>query len=102
MSKKQTPLQELRDAYSRKLKHIETVIQNNTNNGSLLDQRRAERLNTKAGEYRAMITDIERLLPAEREAIEQAYVSGKIEMTKDRNPHNKITAQEYFDQTYEQ
>ena len=48
--------------YRRRLKTISDMIDQNTDHGSILDQKRKERLNTKAGEYRTVITELERAL----------------------------------------
>lgn len=52
----------LLDDYKRKLQTAEELIRNNKNNGSINDEKRTERLNTKAVEYRSFIIDIERAL----------------------------------------
>lgn len=52
----------LLDDYKRKLQTAEEFIRNNKNNGSIHDEKRAERLNTKAAEYRSFIVDIERAM----------------------------------------
>ena len=58
----------LLDDYQRKLKTVKELIADNKNNGSIHDEKRAERLQTKASEYRAFIVDIERAI-AREEAI---------------------------------
>ncbi len=52
----------LLEDYKRKLKTANELISSNTNNGSIMDEKRAERLNTKASEYRSFIVDIERAM----------------------------------------
>lgn len=46
--------------YKRKLQIVSELIKNNRNNGGINAEKRAERLNTKAEEYRKIIIDIER------------------------------------------
>jgi hypothetical protein len=58
----------LLEDYQRKLKTVKELIADNKNNGSIHDEKRAERLQTKASEYRAFIVDIERAI-AREEAI---------------------------------
>ena len=58
----------LLEDYQRKLKTVKELIADNKNNGSIHDEKRAERLQTKAGEYRTFIVDIERAI-AREEAI---------------------------------
>jgi hypothetical protein len=52
----------LLEDYQRKLRTAEELIADNRNNGSIHDERRAERLITKAAEYRTFIVDIERAI----------------------------------------
>ena len=52
----------LLEDYKRKLKNVEELIENNTNDGSIQDIKREERLKTKAAEYRAFIVDIKRAI----------------------------------------
>lgn len=58
----------LLEDYKRKLKNINELIEKNTSNGSIVHQRREERLNTKAAEYRTFIVDIERAIEREKES----------------------------------
>ena len=58
----------LLEDYQRKLKTVKELIADNKNNGSIHDEKRAERLQTKASEYRTFIVDIERAI-AREEAI---------------------------------
>ena len=58
----------LLEDYQNKLKIANELIADNKNNGSIHDEKRAERLQTKASEYRAFIVDIERAI-AREEAI---------------------------------
>ncbi len=55
-------METLLEDYKRKLQTIVEFIKNNKNNGSINDEKRAERLNTKAAVYRSFIVDIERAL----------------------------------------
>ena len=57
----------LLEDYKRKLQTAEEFISNNKNNGSIHDEKRKERLNTKASEYRSFIVDIERAIEREKE-----------------------------------
>lgn len=55
-------METLLDDYKHKLATVEEFIKNNKNNGSIHDEKRAERLTTKASEYRVFIVDIERAI----------------------------------------
>ena len=50
----------LLDDYKRRLKSVTELIEKAHSNGSIVHQRREERLNTKAAEYRTFIVEIER------------------------------------------
>jgi hypothetical protein len=50
----------LLEDYKRKLATINQMIANNKNNGSLMDEKRAERYSAKAECYRTFITELER------------------------------------------
>ncbi len=53
-------MKQLLEDYQRRLVTIEKLIAKNTNNGSISDVQRATRLQTKAGEFRSIITELER------------------------------------------
>lgn len=46
--------------YKRRLWNVTQAIENNKSTGSILDIQRAERLNTKASEYRSILAELER------------------------------------------
>jgi hypothetical protein len=52
----------LLEDYKRRLKTVTELIKKTRSNGSIVHQRREERLNTKAAEYRTFITEIERAM----------------------------------------
>lgn len=52
----------LLEDYKRRLDTAEELIKQNKNNGSVHDEKRAERLQTKASVYKSMIVDIERTI----------------------------------------
>lgn len=99
MDKKQTALRILIEDYQRKLANISALIQNNTNNGSVLDERRDERLKTKAAEYRSFIADLERQLPVERELIKDAHKDGG-RFTKWSTAEYDARAAQYYTTTF--
>lgn len=55
-------METLLEDYKRRLQTAEKMISENTNNGSINDIKRAERLQTKASEYRTFIVEIERAM----------------------------------------
>lgn len=55
----------LLDDYKRKLSTVEEFIKANKNNGSMMDEQRKVRLDTKASELRTFIVDIERAIKRE-------------------------------------
>lgn len=57
----------LLDDYKRKLKNMNELISKQCSNGSIVHQRREERLNTRADEYSAFIVDIERAMARQKE-----------------------------------
>jgi uncharacterized phage protein (TIGR01671 family) len=74
-------METLLEDYKRKLKNINELISKQLysfSNGSIVHQRREERLNTKAAEYRAFIVDIERAIARHQ----QRYVCLKEELCK--------------------
>jgi hypothetical protein len=62
----QTTLKErvelLLEDYQRRLSTVTNMIANNKNNGSINDNKKAERLSTKQSEYRAFIAELEKTL----------------------------------------
>jgi len=52
----------LLEDYKRRLKIVNKFISKQRSNGSIVHQRREERLNTKAAEYRTFIVEIERAM----------------------------------------
>jgi hypothetical protein len=66
-------METLLEDYKRKLKNIKELIKKNTSNGSILHQRREERLNTKSAEYRTFIVDIERAIERQKQSSANRY-----------------------------
>jgi hypothetical protein len=75
-------METLLEDYKRKLKTVNDLLLNNKNNGSIMDEKRTERLNTKASEYRSFIVDIERAIERSK-----SNPSVKIEV----NSENELT-----------
>ena len=53
-------METLLEDYKRRLKSVTELIEKTRSNGSIVHQRREERLKTKAAEYRTFIVEIER------------------------------------------
>jgi hypothetical protein len=64
--------------YQRRLKNAETLLATNENNGSINHVKREERIRTKAGEYRTIIAELQRI----NDPI--AWVEKRTEETYDR------------------
>jgi len=56
---KNTTVKELIEDYRRRLKTVDDMLLTDKNSGSINDEKKFERLRTKAGEYRSIITDLE-------------------------------------------
>lgn len=60
-------METLLEDYKRKLNNVKELIEKQRSNGCIVHQRREERLNTKAAEYRAFIVDIERAMARQQQ-----------------------------------
>lgn len=89
-------METLLEDYKRKLKSVNELISKQRSNGSIVHQRREERLNTKASEYRAFIVDIERsmartlneakaTLPINSVVFSEAELKAKLEEQKEEH-----------------
>lgn len=58
---KNTTVKELIEDYKRRLKTVDDMLLTEKNSGSINDEKKFERLRTKAGEYRSIITDLEKI-----------------------------------------
>ena len=97
-------METLLEDYKRKLKSVKELIDKQHSNGSIVHQRREERLNTKAAEYRAFIVDIERAMARQQQQSSANCaifdVSGSLPSEEDKEVEmmkkaNRITHEEH-------
>lgn len=79
-------MQTLLNEYKNKYQSVMDFIATNKNNGSINDERRTERVNTKAAEYRSFIADIEKAIKrtAKGESDKSNKLKSKVSETLER------------------
>lgn len=70
-------MKQLLEDYKRRLKTVTDMQDKFKSNGSISDERKSERLTTKASEYRTFIADLERAI-AQTEPAKPSAIKGKL------------------------